>query len=140
MFLFQAMHSIQSQKALDAEKNGKIVLADRWDESYIAYHSQYGPLAENDILRNEMNLAAFQGRKPDLVIYPRLETHQAMQRILAKAVKMDYFDLADASYHESMMRSYDQQASQNNWLVVDATLCEDILGRLIFDAITRLHK
>jgi dTMP kinase len=78
MFLFQAMHAEQRAKAARAQERGEIVLADRWDESYEAYHSQYGVLSHDTELRQRLNEVAFRGWRADTTILLRVPVAMAI--------------------------------------------------------------
>lgn len=117
LFLFQALHSeqyIRTKKALD---DGKVVLADRWDDSYLAYHSRFGVLSDDESLRNRLNQLAFNDLKPDFTVYLKVSVEVSMKRTLARGA--DFFDKKGFEYHSAMKEQYEKLLLQENWVSVD---------------------
>jgi len=119
MFLFQAMHTTQRILAEEALRNGSIVLADRWDDAYLAYHSQYGVLAEDAALRNKLNELAFGGIKPDITFLLKVSVSVAVERCRTRGA--DFFDRKGAAYHQSLADYLDKLAVEQSWTVIDGT-------------------
>jgi len=103
MFLFQAFHTQQYLSVKDSLDKNKTVIADRWDESYQAYHSIYGILAKNPNLRNELNFLAFQNLKPEVCFFIDTDPKVTIER--TKERGQDYFDKLSMSYHVKMSLS-----------------------------------
>jgi len=117
MFLFQAMHVEQRMKAEKALQDGAIVLADRWDDAYFAYHSQYGMLADDAILRDKLNELAFGGIKPDVTFLLKVPVSVGMERCRLRGA--DFFDLKSAAHHQSKADYLDKMAAEHGWTVID---------------------
>lgn len=120
LFLFQAFHVQQYIQAQQDLQSFHVVIADRWDESYIAYHSSFGVLSTEPELRHQLNYLAFQGLKPDICFLLDIDPAIAQKRTLQRG--QDYFDQKDREYHATMRYAYLQQANnQLNWFVLDAS-------------------
>lgn len=117
MFLFQAIHTQQRVKARKAENQGKIVVADRWDESYLAYHSNYGILKDTHELRKDLNKLSFSNIVPDITFLLKVSITTAKQR--CKHRGEDFFDQLPWKYHETMQKAYLKIAKDRNWIVLD---------------------
>jgi len=117
MFLFQAFHTQQRKEAEMAIKKGKIVIADRWDESYIIFHSNYGILKEDNILRERLNEIAFDGIIPDVSILLDISVEKAQKRCNIRGA--DFFDKMPTEYHKTMRRGYLELARKREGLVID---------------------
>ena len=129
LFLFQAFHIQQRLKAVNAIKKGEIVVADRWDESYIAYHSQRGILSRNKELRKELNSIAFRNIIPELTFLLDLSVREAQKRIKARGG--GFFDQKSVEYHEMMRKGYLMLAEKRGWYILDAKRSPDILHQAV---------
>lgn len=119
LFLFQALHAEQSLKVRRALAQRRIVIADRWDEAYLAYHSRYGILSCDPKLRARLNEIAFEGISPDVTILLDVPVKVALKRLEARG--KDFFDKLPQSYHQAMRDEYLRLAKEKNWHVVDGT-------------------
>jgi len=116
LFLFQAFHVEQYLKAKNALEKHQVVIADRWDESYLAYHSTYGVLYKEEELRERINLLAFQGLKPDVCFLMDIDPHTAIHRTSQRG--QDYFDKLSFTYHSDMVNAYRKLATEHGWVVL----------------------
>lgn len=119
LFLFQALHVEQRMKAEKALTRGDIVIADRWDESYLAYHSTHGILSSNPCLREQLNSIAFGGIIPDVTFFLNVSVDKARERMLSRG--MDFFDRLSNDYHSTMRNEYLSIATDRKWVVIDGT-------------------
>lgn len=117
MFLFQALHTHQRVKTERMLRKNKIVIADRWDESYLIYHSNYGILKHKTNLRNHLNEIAFSNIFPDITFLLKIKIIAAKQR--CKHRGEDFFDKLPAEYHETMQNGYLEMAKNRNWIIVN---------------------
>ena len=135
MFFFQALHAQQCTEAVDAIKRGEIVIADRWDESYIAYHSQYGILAQNKDLRNQLNQLAFQGIEPNLTFFIDIPPETVPKRTQLRG--QDFFDREPLEYHRKMREGYLGLAEKRKWIIIDGTQTIQAIHRTIIAEIEK---
>lgn len=117
MFLFQALHVEQRVRAVQALHEGKIVLADRWDDAYLAYHSKNGVLSTDVELRHRLNELAFDGLRPDVTFYLRVPIEVGMERCRIRGA--DFFDRKPSEYHRSIADELDRLAVEQSWEVID---------------------
>lgn len=127
LFLFQAFHIRQFLRAEEAIEKRKIVIADRWDESYIVYHSQRGILAHNRVLREKLNKIAFKCTIPDFTFLLDVPVEVAQRRTHSRGA--DFFDKKPADYHEMMRRGYLNLAQERKWHVLDGNRSVEILHK-----------
>lgn len=118
MFLFQALHAHQYTEATKALEMGKIVLADRWDENYLAYHSNFGDLMLNADIRNNINNLAFNNLKPDLGIILKIEPTIANMRRKLRKREASIKNHSD-EYYKTIQTSYIQIAEERKWKIID---------------------
>ncbi|MEK7608041.1 MAG: dTMP kinase [Patescibacteria group bacterium] len=133
LFLFQALHTEQRKKAEQALQRGEIVIADRWDESYLAYHEAFGILSMYPALRARLNEIAFASMAPDVTFLIDLSEESARKRLQSRG--MDFFDRLSADYHRTMRRKYLELAKERNWIVIDgaktpADIRADVIAHL----------
>lgn len=133
MFLFQAMHATQRILAEKALQNGCIVLADRWDDAYLAYHSQHGVLAKDSTLRNQLNELAFGGIKPDVTFLLKVPVSIGQERCRIRGA--DFFDRKSEVHHQSLADHLEKLAHEEGWMIIDGTkphreIHEEILSNI----------
>lgn len=119
-FLFQALQSQQyavTKKLLD---QGFVVIADRWDESYLAHHANFGFLADQDELRVALNRATFQDLVPDIGFFLDVPPTIAKERRTARS-ETERFGNRSGDYYEMIQRSYCKIAKERDWSVIDGT-------------------
>lgn len=120
LFLFQALHVEQRIRAERALLEGKLVIADRWDESYLAYHSNYGALSTDAELREKLNQMAFGGIVPNITFLLKVSIQKAKERCRLRGE--DFFDRASLEYHETMQNGYLALAEKRGWTVLDGEM------------------
>ena len=118
LFMFQAFHVEQFRRAIHALGEGKVVLANRWDEAYLAYHSQHGVLATDPHLRRRLNEVAFAGLTPNVTFLLDVDVLTGQKRIRRRG-KLSFFDAAPPDYHERMRREYLSLARRGGWVILD---------------------
>lgn len=134
MFLFQALHAEQYSAAMKALALGDVVIADRWDESYLSYHQNFGELASRAQLRNELNDMAFHRKLPDKGFLINVPPEIARQRRSSRG-KMERFEDRPDQYFQRIQETYLSIASQRGWWVLDGTKTPDVLHHQIIDAL-----
>lgn len=120
MFLFQAMHAQQYAAATEAIEQGRIVIADRWDESYLAYHRNFGFLSEQDDIRCTLNSLAFRGKIPDAGFIIEVPAEIARKRRESRG-KLERFEDRPDDYFELVQCTYCEIALERGWKVLDGT-------------------
>lgn len=132
MFMFQAFQRRQRNDALAHLVVGEIVLADRWDESYDAHHSQNGILAQMPELRKGINYLAVEGLKPLVTFYLQARPSITNMRVGLRGLN-DFFDEKAAAHHKAQARYYDERAeTDESWVRLDGHLSpEELLDQAI---------
>lgn len=102
-FIFQGLHRQQYVEALEALKENKIVIADRWDETFLSFHSNFGFLSKNKKLMHEWNKLSFNGLIPDITFCIDLEPREAHKRL--KNRKNNFLDEVGYKYHKKIRQS-----------------------------------
>jgi len=103
------------KKALD---EGRIVLADRYFTSTLAYQCAQGFHLEKALKFADL----FDFVKPDLIIYLKVPSDIAMKRKKMEKNNLDLFE-KDLEFRKKVSKKYDELASKNifgKWIVVDA--------------------
>ncbi len=119
MFMFQAFQRRQRNNILAKLALGSIVLADRWNETFEAYHSQNGELSNKPSLRAEIDSLTVEGLKPIRTFYLHIDPSVAMRRTHSRGV--DFFDAKAIDYHRQQANYYDVRAGEDNsWTTIDA--------------------
>ena len=120
MFLFQALHAQQYADVTEALEQGKIVLADRWDESYLAYHENFGELSIDPALRFTLNRTAFHDHLPDIGFLFVVPPDVARRRRQLRG-RMERFEDRSDSYYETIQSAYVRIAQERRWHLIEAT-------------------
>jgi dTMP kinase len=103
------------KKALD---EGRVVLADRYFTSTLAYQCSQGFPIEKALRFADL----FDFVKPDLIIYLKVPSDIAMKRKKMEKNNLDLFE-KDLDFRKKVSKKYDELASKNifgKWVVVDA--------------------
>ena len=117
--LFQMFHRKQVTEALNERKKGKIVVADRWDEGFLAYHRQNGFLAKTPNVRRALLGHGFQGYIPHKTVFYDLDPTVAKERMMSRG-SMDGFDAKPSEHHTKMRHGFKNIAEERDWITVDA--------------------
>lgn len=122
-FLFQCFlvqQVIETEKALN---EGKIVIADRWNESNIAYHSYIQLFSSHPNLIHSIDNLIFKEIKPNICFFLKMDPQLAFERTIKRG--QNYLDSLGIKYFQSMEKSFSKQSKENNWQELDATLSEE---------------
>jgi dTMP kinase len=118
LFMFQALHVQQRIEAFEAEERGELVISDRWDDSYHAYHRNFGILKDDLELREQLNKIAFEERLPDITFFLDTPLEVAQRRMDDRG--RDFFDQHPLSYHQYMQEGYRTLAKERGWITINS--------------------
>jgi thymidylate kinase len=136
LFLLQALKRRQYTVAKEAARQGKIVLADKWDESYFAWHAGKGFLAGDEHTRDAINLATFGGDTPQITFFIKISPEIAKNRALLRGA--DRFDNSSLSRYQMLASHYEAQASANpSWQALDGSLQPRALSEAATSAVIK---
>lgn len=136
MFLFQALHAQQYAEATKYLNEKNIVLADRWDESYLAYHSNFGELSKNNDLLNKLNNLAFKDLLPDLGFLITVPVEVARQRREMRG-KIEKFENRPDEYFKLIQETYISIAKERNWYIIDGNQFESAIHEKIIRIVAK---
>lgn len=119
-FLFQALHAQQHAVTLEALKKADVVIADRWDESYLAYHGNFGFLAGQEDLRAMLNKLAFRELVPDFGFVIEVPVEVARRRRESRGAQERFEDRSD-DYYRRIQETYCDIAGRRGWSILDGT-------------------
>ena len=119
-------------------EQGKVVICDRFADSTIAYQG-YGRGLDLDTIK-KINELATQGIKPDLTILLDIPTQKGLGRKQSKSKINDRFESEDIAFHNRVRDGYLKLAAEEpeRWLVIDATLPQARIGKIIWDRVEQL--
>lgn len=117
--MFQAFHRQQFVDTMKALAAGKIVISDKWDDPYEAYHRQFGFLSEQPGLRQTLTDLSFEGYLPDIGFLLDVPFEIAEPRMEVRG--KDFFDKKELDFHTAMRAGYLAVATERSWIVVDGT-------------------
>lgn len=120
MFFFQMLHSHKAERAKKALHEGKLVIADRWDLSFFAWHQNFGFFStESDELRENMSRLAFTELKPTLGIYLDVCVDKAFDRRQWRGEAPKDIE-PERELYTKVVNSYRSLAKQHGWVIIDA--------------------
>lgn len=120
--------------------SGKIVIADRFIDSSLAYQGYGRNLGEETIFN--MNELALDGVFPDVTIFLDIAPVDGFKRRV-ETDKLDRLDLQQQEFYERVYDGYKKLAEKykNRYIVVDATRSIDSVSQIISDSIlTHIQK
>lgn len=126
-----------------ALKNGKIVFADRFYDSTIAYQGQARGLMSAEEILNLTHLI-IGDLKPDLTFYLKLSPEIAFERKSKdeNLAKLDNIEQAGMEFHKAVSIGYDYIANKENerFCIIDASKTPDEIFEIIKENISNLLK
>lgn len=139
MLLFAAARRVHLQsKVLPALKAGKMVLADRFIDSSVAYQGFGRELGLAPVAW--INEFATDGLKPDLTLYFDIDTDVALERIMQnRADEVNRLDLERAEMHRKVRQGYLEivAAEPERFVTIDAS---QTLDKVIADTLVAIKK
>jgi dTMP kinase len=139
MFLFQSIHTQQRIFAENAEKEGFLVVSDRWDESFLSYHSLFGKLSENESGRDFLNQLAFDNKKPDITFFLDIDLENAQKRIFMRGDE-SFLDKSALKNFLKLREFLLNEAESKKWIILDALKPADVLSGIIFSKVLEKVK
>ncbi len=137
LLLFNASRAqLVSEVIRPNQRNGMVVICDRYADSTTAYQS-YGRGLDLEVVKG-INNAATQGLKPDLIFLLDIPVEEGLARKRAK--KQDRFEQEDMAFHQRVREGYLKLAANDpqRWLVVDASQSKAKIREIIWQRVSRL--
>lgn len=134
-FIFQGLHRQQYTEAVKAINDGKIVLADRWDETFLSFHSEFGFLAKHPKLRRELNELAFGKLIPDLTFFIDVEPKIAHQRLEGRG--KNFLDKGDEKYHEQIRQATIKVLKGRSVIFIDGLKSVNEINKIIISEVLK---
>lgn len=121
MFFFQLLHAHKADRARSALREGKIVVADRWDFSFFVWHENFGFFRdESDELRKGVSQLAFGDTEPHLGIYLDVSVDRALdRRMFGRGDIIDDIE-AEKRFYTTIVTAYRTLAEKRGWITLDA--------------------
>lgn len=118
-FLFQALYCIQQKEVADAIPGTDLVIADRWNVSFLAYHSMFGELSTmGDDFLHKLDALTFKDTRPDKCILLDVSPETAYKRYIDREKQKSAIPLKDMDFFIKTVRFYHEYASQHGWYIV----------------------
>ena len=120
-----------------ALEEGKIVLADRYLDSSLAYQGAGRGLGEQDVL--SLNVWATQGLFPDLVVLLHLDPDKSRLRI---DTELDRIESEDRSFHAKVAEAFVRIAEDHpeRFVVIDADAPQEVVHERVKHELLRYLK
>ncbi|MFT5423477.1 MAG: dTMP kinase [Phycisphaerales bacterium] len=140
MLLYMASRAqLCEQKIMPALKDGRLVVADRFVSSTLAYQGAGGGLPEEDIL--DAARIATKDLKPDAVVIFDVDEHTAAGRMnpLLRGDDLDRMEAKGAEFHRKVRAGYLHQieSAPHRCLRVDGTGCESTVWSDLLSVLTK---
>lgn len=122
MFLYQALHRRQFEKARDALSENKVVIADRWNPSFHVYHNLFGVLSKKPKrLIKELDHLAFENLEPGVCIFLDVPVEIAFERRIRRN-EAHNFSSEEKKFYERITDQYRQMTAHGSrWVRLDGT-------------------
>lgn len=105
---------------IPALSEGKIVVADRYEGSTLAYQGYGGGLPVEEVKR--FNEFITGGLKPDLTILIDIDIGESRKRLGGKGTPLTVFDARELEFHRKVREGYLELAqAEDNWVVIDGS-------------------
>lgn len=120
MFLFQALHAQQYADTVQALKKGFVVVADRWDESFLSYHQNFGFLSNQEEIRALLNRIAFREHLPEKGFLIEVPVHVAERRRQLRG-KVEKLEDRSSEYYEAIQKTLLDISLERKWTILNGT-------------------
>ncbi|RJQ33600.1 thymidylate kinase [Candidatus Parcubacteria bacterium] len=137
LFLFHALYAQQRATTTKALADGRTVITDRWDETYLAHYENFGVLSRRPDLRLPLFSLVFEGVLPDIGFILKIPVEVARQRRELREEKSRFGEGADDHY-EILQRSYCTLANTRKWHILDGTQDAGAIHRQIMSLVLKL--
>lgn len=143
LLLFEAARAQLTEELIrPALSSGKVVIADRFSDSTLAYQG-YGRGLDLSLIR-ALNAAATGGLVPDLTILLDVPSADALRRAELRASGVDgsRFEDLPGSFHSNVVAGFRTLAAteRSRWVVIDSSSPVEEVERRVWDAVrARLH-
>lgn len=134
MFLFQALHAQQYADTLQALQKGFIVIADRWDEAFLAYHQNFGFLSCQEKIRVLLNQLAFRKHLPEKGFLIKVSAEVAKRRRENRG-KVEKLENRSDEYYEVIQQTLLDISLERNWSILDGTKTPKEIHEEIVDSL-----
>lgn len=138
MLFCAARHQIVEEMIKPALKEGKIVIADRFYDSTIAYQGEArGLMSTEEILK--LTRLIIGDLKPDLTFYLKLSPEEAFKR-KNKDAPLDRIEKEGISFHQKVAKGYDyiSNLEKERFCVIDASKTPDEIFDIIKSELNNL--
>ncbi|MBP3345173.1 MAG: dTMP kinase [Clostridia bacterium] len=135
-----ARHQIVQEKILPALEEGKIVIADRFYDSTVAYQGMArGIMSPEDIL--SLTKLVIGQLRPDLTFYFKLAPEEAFKR-KANCPPLDRIELEGMDFHQRVAQGYDYMANleKERFCIIDASKSIEEIAEKIKEELNKIIK
>ena len=136
MFLFQCLHSLQHHEVKSALETDKIVIADRWRESFIVHHTYAKTFNNYPNLLESIDSFTFKDLEPDIYIHINIDPEVACKRYQEreKILGNSGLKLMDLEYFKYVSNLYLNIAKNKGWIIVDGNgEILDVFDRIVLE-------
>lgn len=138
MMLYMASRAqLIEQIIKPAREEGKLILADRFISSTLAYQGTAGGMSEEEIV--QVGRVALSGNWPDLVVVFDVDEKVAARRLNPL---LDRMELKGVVFHRRVRAGYLQQAEADpdRHLVIDSSKDESAVFDVLLEGLRRRHE
>ena len=140
MFFFQVLHADKARRVRQALAEGKVVIVDRWDISFFAWHENFGFFSrESSDLRKGVSRLAFGDINPDLGIYLDIPVEKAIDRRLWRGDIIEDVN-AEKQFYSTVVQSYRSLVKEHSWTIVDARDGFELVRSTVWNLVKNVLK
>ena len=133
-----ARHQIAEEMIIPALKDGKIVIADRFYDSTIAYQGSARGIMNTEEILNLTRLV-IGDLKPDLTFYLKLSPEEAFKR-KTKDIPLDRLEKEGIEFHKKVAEGYDfiSTLEKERFCIIDASKTPEEIFEIIKTEINKI--
>ncbi|MCB9493000.1 MAG: dTMP kinase [Epsilonproteobacteria bacterium] len=127
------------EEVMPALEQGTVVISDRLSDSSLAYQG-FGRGLDCQIIAT-INTWAMNERKPDLVLYVKIDIETAIKRITQRNLKLTSFEQEKREFWEKVSNGFDQLfADRTEVVVIDGSLApDDVCQQAVHQTLAKLN-
>jgi dTMP kinase len=120
MFLLQTANALHYKETINALEQDKIVLTDRWDETFYSYQKHFGILKKQpEELLKSINRITYKKLLPDINIIIDVDEKTAYDRYKKRIKSQTILPIFDESFFAITRKHYIKVAEQNEWVIIN---------------------
>ncbi|WP_215238577.1 dTMP kinase [Dyadobacter helix] len=141
-FIFQALHCVQYQEVIENYNRFDYILADRWRDTFFAYHKFFGELSTLEpAILDVFDHLAFRDLYADLTFFFDISPEVAQKRYKQREDgRGDMIKTDDIAFFETTINFYRNLTKEKKWIRIDCNGTVEYVTAQIIKEMERIER